>query len=105
MNPTISGQNTAQPYTAMASGVQTDLLAPRRADRPTRSGVQADLLVGRREGKGDLKPAFLAEHEAQLARRPQTLGAGGTKRGAGAGFRHRTEEVLVEEAVLTACFA
>ena len=58
MNPPIRGQNTARKI----------------SEAPLR--VQRDLLLGGGERPRDLHPPLLAEHETELARRPQTLRAG-----------------------------
>jgi len=66
------------------------------------AGVQRDLLAGRRERPGHLKATLLTEHELELAGWTQTVRMVGPVGRARAGVRHRTQQVLPEEAVLTA---
>ena len=66
------------------------------------AGVQRYLLAGRWERPGDLEAALLTKHELELAGWAQTVGMVGPVGRARAGVRHRTEQVLAEEAVLTA---
>jgi hypothetical protein len=64
--------------------------------------VQSHLLAGRGERPRDLKTAVLAEHELQLTGRAQTVRMVGPVGRAWTGIGNGAQQVLTEEAVLTA---
>src|SRR3954452_4307041 len=66
--------------------------------------LQANLFLSARERPADLAPALLAEHEAQLARRPQALRMVGPERGARLVELERAEAGACEEALLASHF-
>ena len=69
---------------------------------PPTSGVQRHLLGGGGERPGHLQPALLAEDEAQLAGRTQSLRMGGAEGPARPVSRDGAEKVLPKEAPLAA---
>ena len=89
---------TVSTTTAMNPPISGQYMAPNDT-----SGVERDLLVGRGEGPGHLEAALLAEHEAQLAGRPETLGVRRPEGRARAGIGNRTQHLLAEKTFLTAC--
>jgi hypothetical protein len=64
--------------------------------------VKSVLLVSARERPRRLAPAFLAEDEAHLLRRPQAVGMVRPEGGAGFVEIQRAQQVLVKEAVIAA---
>lgn len=71
MNPPISGQNMTRNDIGGAprcGSAAEDEVAPRR------STVEGDLFARRGERPRHLEPTLLAEHEAKLARRPESFG-------------------------------
>ena len=70
---------------------------PGSTDRD-RLGVKSGLLLRVRERPGGLPPALLAEHEPQLARRPQPLGMVRAERRAGLVEVEGAQAVAAEEA-------
>ena len=86
MNPPISGQNMAGTIRP-AEARSRMRFPPPVAALP----VQRDLLVRRGECPGHLEPPLLAEHESQLARRPQPVGVGGAEGRARTGLGQRAQ--------------
>src|SRR3954466_1353283 len=99
-----------QSPSASATPRPTPRLAPvTTATRPRRSGaaqlkgrsaMERGLLLRRRERPRRLRPALLAEGEAQLARRPQTVGMVGPEGRARLLEVERAQEVASEVALL-----
>src|SRR5918997_1238523 len=67
---------------------------------PPISGVQRGLLLRARQRPRHLAPALLPEDESHLLRRAQSLGMVGAERRTWRVAVQRTQEVLLEEAVL-----
>lgn len=92
INPPISGQYMGRKDT---SG---------RSMRTLSLSVQRDLLARSGKRPGDLERSLLAKDEPELAGRFETLGTGGAEARARFAIAYRAQKILMEEAVIAACF-
>ena len=103
--PPMSGQYMVRTISSRAgASVAPALRSSRRRPRVRvgrrPSGVQGQLLVGARKRPGNLQPAFLAEHEAELAGRAQALGVVRAIARTRPRLGYRAQKIAVKKAVL-----